>query len=78
MEYLVIFSNENYHKFHYTRNAATYIQFVGPWVAEFTCKQVREGCRVSNNFQSRTEYDFWWGENPKSKRQIFVPSRKKM
>ena len=56
LQYLVIFPNENDHKFHYTGEAATYIQPVDPRVIVFIRKQIREGCRVPNDIQSRTKY----------------------
>ena len=83
LQYLVIFPNENDHKFHYTGEAATYIQPVDPRVTEFIRKQIREGCRVPKDIQSRTEYFvremIFDGQKTKvSKRQTFVPSRKKI
>ena len=50
LQYLVIFPNENDHKFHYMREAATYIQPVDARVIEFIRKQIREGCRVQRIF----------------------------
>ena len=78
-----MFPNENDHKFHYTGEAATYIQPVDPRVTEFIRKQIREGCRVPKDIQSRTEYfvreTIFDGQKTKeNKRQTFVPSRKKI
>ena len=56
LQYLVIFPNENDHKFHYTGEAATYIQPVDARVTEFIRKQIREACRVPKDIQSRTKY----------------------
>ena len=60
-----------------------YIQPVDPRVTEFIRKQIREGCRVPKDIQSRTEHfvreTIFGGQKTKeSKRQIFVPSRKKI
>ena len=54
LQYLVIFPNENHHKFHYKKEAATYIQPVDTRVTGFIRKQIREGCLVPNDIQSRT------------------------
>ena len=54
LKYLVIFPNENDHKFHYKRETAAYIQPVDVRVTGFICKQIREGCRVPKYIQSRT------------------------
>ena len=83
LQYLVLFPNENQHRFHYQGEAATVIQPVDSRVNDFICKQIREGCRVSNDIQSRTEYfvkeTIFNGQKTKgSKRRTFVPSRKKL
>ena len=63
--------------------AATYIQPADARVTEFIHKQITEGCRVRKDIQSRTEYfvreTIFDGQKTKeSKRQTFVPSRKKI
>ena len=83
LQYLVIFSNENQHRFHYQGEAATVIQPVDSRVNDFIRKQIREGCRVPKDIHSRTEYfvkeTIFNGQKTKeSKRRTFVPSRKKI
>ena len=83
LQYLVIFPNENQHRFHYQGEAATVIQPVDSRVNDFIRKQIREGCRVPKDIQSRTEYfvkeTIFNGQKTKeSKRCTFVPSRKKL
>ena len=83
LQYLVIFPNENQHRFHYQGEAATVIQPVDSRVTDFIRKQIREGCCVPKNIQSRTEYFvketiFNGLETEESKRRTFVPSRKKI
>ena len=82
LQYLVIFPNENQHRFHYQGETATVIQPVDSKVNDFIRKQIREGCRVPKDIQSRTEYfvkeTIFNGQKTKeSKRRTFVPSRKK-
>ena len=77
-----VFPNENDHKFHYTGEAAMYIRLVDPRVTEFIRKQIREGCWLPKDYQSRTEYfvreTIFDGQKTKeSKNQTFVPSKKK-
>ena len=55
LQYLVLFPNENQHRFHYQGEATTVIQPVDSRVNDFICKQIKEGCRVSNDIQSRTD-----------------------
>ena len=79
---LVIFPNENQHRFHYQGEAATVIQPVDSRVTDFIRKQIREGCRAPKNIQSRTEYFvketiFNGQETKESKKRTIVPSRKK-
>ena len=83
LQYLVIFPNENQHRFHYQGEAATVIQPVDSRVTDFIRKQIREGCCVPKDIQSRTEYfvkeTIFNGQKTKeSKRRTFVPSRKKI
>ena len=56
LQYLVLFPDENQHRFHYQGEAATVIQPVDSRVNDFICKQIRETCRVLKNIQTRTEY----------------------
>ena len=82
LQYLVIFPNENQHRFHYQGEAATVIQPVDSRVTDFIRKQIKEGCRMPKDIQSRTEYfvkeTIFNGQKTKeSKRRKFVPSRKK-
>ena len=82
LQYLVIFPNENQHRFHYQGEAATVIQPVDSRVTDFIRKQIREGCRAPKNIQSRTEYFvketiFNGQETKESKKRTIVPSRKK-
>ena len=56
LQYLVYFPEESGHKFHYKGEAASIIQPVDEKVPEFVRKQIREGCRVAKDIQSRTEY----------------------
>ena len=56
LQYLVIFPNENQHRFRYQGEAATVIQPVDSRVTDFIRKQIREGCCVPKDIQSRTEY----------------------
>ena len=53
---MVILPNENQHRFHYQGEAATVIQPVDSRVNDFIRKQIRKGCRVQKDIQSRTEY----------------------
>ena len=83
LQYLVLFPNENQHRFHYQGEAATVVQPVDSRMNDFICKQIRETCRVPKNIQSRTEYfvkeTIFNGQKTKgSKRRTFVPSRKKL
>ena len=83
LQYLVIFPNENQHRFHYQGEAATVIQPVDSRVTDFIRKQIKEGCRVPKDIQSRTEYfvkeTIFNGQKTKeSKRRTFAPSRKKI
>ena len=83
LQYLVLFPNENQHRFHYQGEATTVIQPVDSRVNDFICKQIREGCRVPNDIQSSTEYfvkeTIFNGQKTKeSRRHTFVPSRKKI
>ena len=83
LQYLVIFPNENQHRFHYQGEAATVIQPVDSRVNDFIRKQIREGCRMPKDIQSRTEYfvkeTIFNGQKTKeSKRRTFVPSWKKI
>ena len=83
LQYLVLFPNENQHRFHYQGQATTVIQPVDSRVNDFICKQIREGCRVSNDIQSGTEYfvkeTIFNGQKTKeSRKRTFVPSRKKI
>ena len=82
LQYLVIFPNENQHRFRYQEEAATVIQPADSRVTDFIRKQIREGCCVPKDIQSRTEYfvkeTIFNGQKTKeSKRRTFVPSRKK-
>ena len=79
---MVIFPNENQHRFHYQGEAATVIQLVESRVNDFIRKQIRKGCRVQKDIQSRTEYFvketiFNGRKTKESNRRTFVPSRKK-
>ena len=83
LQYLVIFPNENDHKFNCTGEAATFIQPVDARVTEFIRKQIKEDCRVPKDMQSRTEYfvreTIFDGQKTKEiKRKTFVSSRKKI
>ena len=83
LQYLVIFPNENQHRFRYQGEAATVIQPVDSRVTDFIRKQIKEGCRVPKDIQSRTEYfvkeTIFNGQKTKeSKRRTFAPSRKKI
>ena len=83
LQYLVIFPNENQHRFHYQGETATVIQPVDSKVNDFIRKQIREGCRVPKDIQSRTEHFvketiFNRQKTKESKRRTFVPSRKKI
>ena len=80
---MVIFPNENQHRFHYQGEASTVIQPVDSRVTDFIRKQIREGCRVPKDIYSRTGYivkeTIFNGQKTKeSKRRTFVPSRKKL
>ena len=80
---MVIFSNENQHQYHYQGEAATVIEPAGTKVNDFIRKQIREGCRVPKDIQSRTEYfvketTFNGQKTKESKKYTFVPSRKKI
>ena len=82
LQYLVIFPNENQHRLRYQGEAATVIQPADSRVTDFIRKQIREGCCVPKDIQSRTEYfvkeTIFNGQKTKeSKRRTFVPSRKK-
>ena len=82
LQYLVIFPNENQHRFHYQGEAATVIQPVDSRVTDFIRKQIREGCRAPKDIQSRIEYFvketiFNGLKTKESKRHTFVLSRKK-
>ena len=50
LQYLVIFPNENQHRFHYQGEAATVIQPVDSRVTDFIRKQIREGCACQKIF----------------------------
>ena len=83
LQYLVIFPNENQHRLRYQGEAATVIQPADSRVTDFIRKQIREGCCVPKDIQSRTEYfvkeTIFNGQKTKeSKRHTFVPSRKKV
>ena len=80
---MVIFPNENQHRFHYQGEAATVIQPVDSRVNDFICKQIREGCRVPKDIQWRTEYFiketiFNWQKPKEIKRHTSVPSWEKI
>ena len=83
LQYLVLFLNENQHQLHYQGEAATAIQPVNSRVNNFICKQIKEGCRVPKDIQSRPAYcvkeAIFYGQRTKeSKRCTFVPSWKKI
>ena len=42
LQYLVLFPNENQHRFHYQGEAATVVQPVDSRMNDFICKQIRE------------------------------------
>ena len=82
LQYLPIFPNENQHRFHYKGEAATVIQPVDSTVNDLIHKQIREGCRLPEDIQSRAEYFvketiFNRQKTKESKRRRFFPSRKK-
>ena len=83
LQYLVYFPEESGHKFHYKGEAASIIQPVDEKVSEFVRKQIREGCRVAKDIQSRTEYfvkeTLFGGQVTRdAAKNKFVPSRKKI
>ena len=49
-----MFPNENNHKLHYKGESAKYIKPVDVKFSGFIRKQIREGCRVPKDIQSRT------------------------
>ena len=46
LQYLVIFPNEEGHKFHYTGEAASIIQPIDERVVDYIRLQIREGCKT--------------------------------
>ena len=82
LQYLVIFPNEEGHKFHYAREAASIIQLIDERVADYIRLQIREGCKTPKDFQCRVLYfvkeNIFGGLRVKeAQRNKFMPSRKK-
>ena len=50
LQYLVIFPNEEGHKFHYTGEAASIIQSIDERVADYIRLQIREGLKQQKIF----------------------------
>ena len=53
LQYLGIFPNEEGHKFHYTREAASIIQPIDERGADYIRMQIREGCKTPKDIQCR-------------------------
>ena len=83
LQYLVIFPNEEGHKFHYTGEAASIIQPIDKRVANYVRVQIREGCKTPKDIQCRVGYfveeNIFVGLRVKeAQKNKFIPSRKKV
>ena len=83
LQYLVIFPNEEGHKFHYTGEAASIIQPIDERFANYIRVQIREGCKTPKDIQCRVAYfvkeNIFGGLRVKeAQRNKFIPSRKKI
>ena len=80
LQYLLIFLNEEGHKFHYTEEAASIIQPIDERVADYIRLQIRKGCKVPKDIQCRVVKENIFGglRVKEAQRNKFIPSRKKI
>ena len=83
LQYLVIFPNEERHKFHYTGESISIIQPIDERVADYIRLQLQERCKTPEDIQCRVAYfvkeNIFGGLRVKeAQRNKIIPSRKKI